>query len=43
MQEIFKLDFNKLNDSLKQLTIWNRIKINKDFIIDEVILFFLIF
>jgi len=36
MQEIFKLDFNKLDNSLKQLPIWDRIKINKDFIIDEV-------
>jgi len=36
MQEIFKLDFNKLNDSLNNISIWDRIKINKEFIIDNV-------
>jgi len=35
MQEIFKLDFNKLNDSLNNISIWDRIKINKEFIIDN--------
>ncbi|ORX54852.1 hypothetical protein BCR36DRAFT_348001 [Piromyces finnis] len=35
IQEIFKLDFNKLNDSLNKISIWDKIKTNKEFIIDE--------
>eukprot|EP00833_Pecoramyces_ruminatium_P002396 jgi/Orpsp1_1/1176428/evm.model.c7180000057549.2 len=35
IQEIFKLDFNKLDKSLQKISIWDRIKINKDFIIND--------
>jgi len=33
IEEIFNLDFNKLDNSFKRISIWDRIKINKDFII----------
>ena len=36
MEEIFYLDFNKLDNSFKRISIWDKIKIKKDFIIENV-------
>ncbi|ORX85425.1 hypothetical protein BCR32DRAFT_290721 [Anaeromyces robustus] len=35
IQEIFNIDFNKLDKSLQNVSTWDRIKINKNFIIDN--------
>ncbi|KAG4086471.1 hypothetical protein H8356DRAFT_1735056 [Neocallimastix lanati (nom. inval.)] len=35
MEEIFYLDFNKLDNSFKRISIWDKIKIKKDFIIEN--------